>query len=228
MVWRGGERGRAEARLSRFGGALVLACCALLLWGCVPTRAAPSGPPTQADYDQFVQRAMDQYWRDTGLPDRLRPPDPTVEYLGTDDWTVVLSSCMVEKGFSDYADTGNGLVIGDFTADQEENIAWYLCQSTHQWNPADYSLLSSEQLEYLYDYNRSTLVPCLEAHGYDVEFAPTREEAGTYSGPYAAWSPYYSLGLTFDPTTDAADRRLLDTCAPFPVGEAFDPYRDMW
>jgi hypothetical protein len=209
--------------------AVAAAACALaMLTGCIPTRAVPTAAPSEADLQAFMQRQMDFAWLDTGLPDAQRPPNPAIVYIEMDEWATALSECMTERGYDTYvASTDGGLTLGEYLRDDQESLDWYLCQAMHQSNPAEFGLPSSDQLEYLYDYNLKVLVPCLEAHGESVDFAPTRDEAATVGSDYMGWNPYYFMQSPFHPDTSDRDRDIYESCPPYPVGEIFDGNRDI-
>jgi len=204
--------------------AIAAAAISLVLTGCVPTREIPSGEMSDEDTQLVLERNMNWFWEELQLDDAKRPPDPTVEYIAPDQWATVLSQCMTDRGFDDYVESGGGLQLGNYLADEEESIAWYLCQSTYQSDPREFGGFNTSQLEYLYDYNRDILVPCLEGHGINVDTAPPRSQAARIDGDSVGWSPYYFLRSTFDPLNDAQDRRIYEACPPFPPGEPFDGF----
>lgn len=175
----------------------------------------------------MLDRNRDIVWEAMGLADAKRPPDPDVEYIGDDEWGAALADCMTDRGFVGYVESGGGIQMGDYTGDEYEAIAWYLCQATYQYDPRVLGGINASQLDYMYEYNRDTLVPCLEGHGIDVEQAPPRDEATTIDSEFAGWNPYYYMADGFDPTTNKADRNIYESCPPFPRGEPFDSF-EIW
>ena len=79
---------------------------------------------------------------------------------------------------------------------------------------------SSEQIEYLYNYHRSWLVPCIESRGIAVDDAPTRAEFAANAGQ---WDPYTSVarddpGAAHDAVAycgiDPATQRFFEAITP--------------
>lgn len=200
----------------------------LLLTGCVPTREVPTSGPTDAELQKFLDQQVDFLWVNSGLPDEQRPANPEPTFIGAEDWAVSLATCMNDLGHDNYVAEDNGLSTSPAVGDAEESLDWFLCQATYQFDPAQYELWSGAQLDYLYDYNRSVLVPCLEAHGEAVTFAPTREQAATVGGEFSGWNPYFWNWENFSPKTSARDKHISESCPPFPAGEPFDEMREIW
>lgn len=201
--------------------AAVAAVC-LLMAGCVPVREVPAGGLSDDEVQLLLARNIDGVWMGMGLDDAKRPPDPAVVFIDQDQWAPSMASCMTDQGFTGYVGDESGLQVGNYVEREDESIAWYLCQATYQHDPNEYGGLNGRQLEYMYDYNRDILVPCLEAHGVDVGTPPDREAAVTVGGDSAGWNPYYSMFESFDPNTDAVDRLIYRDCRPYPKGEPFD------
>jgi len=224
----GGARGIHSALVGEGtmkGRILALVAAAMLLTGCVPTREIPTGGPTERELQAVIDRSIDFAWDDAGLPDELRPADPEIVLINMGEWADSLAECMTARGFEGYEASGGGLQIGECRDDQKEALNWYLCQATYQVDPSVYGLLGGATLDYLYDYNLTTLVPCLETHGVAVTFAPTRKEAASIIGEYSGWNPYYSMMQRFDPTVNERDRLVYEACPPFPPGKQFEGYR---
>lgn len=209
-------------RASSIGAVAVLGIACLLLAGCVPVREVPTGGLSDTEVRMLLDRSIDNIWSSMALDDAKRPPDPAIVFIDQDDWAPTMASCMTDQGFVGYVGDESGLQLGNYSEREAESIAWYLCQVTYQSDPNDYGGLNGRQLEYMYDYNRDVLVPCLEAHGVEVGTPPDREAAVTVGGDSAGWNPYYSMYDTFDPSASAADRMIYDDCRPYPKGKPFD------
>lgn len=205
----------------------ALAASALLVTGCVPTREIPPARPSESDLELYIQRDIDDQWEFLGLRDELRP-EIEVEIVSVEDWPRAVADCMNELGYDGYRAESGGFTSTGGLRDERESIAWYSCFAGHQFDRGESGMISSASLDYLYDYYVTTLVPCLQSHGISLHFVPTRSEAGTLTGDYAGWNPYYEISETFNPTTREWDRFVYDECPPFPKGEAFDPYREIW
>ena len=59
-----------------------------------------------------------------------------------------------------------------------------------------YEVLTDDQLNYIYDYYKKTLVPCMIMNGFTPTTAPTRTEFLALAGQ---WSPYYSVDVGLGP-----------------------------
>lgn len=214
--------------MARMAAAAAIAVAALLLTGCVPTREIPTAGPTEEEYDLWLGANADSYWAALGLDDDLRPPQPEYIFTEPEEWAVAIVRCMNTRGYENYVNDNNAVLSGEGPPSQQEQIDYFDCQTTYQVDPREYGFFGGEVLEYLYDYNRTMLVPCLEAHGIDVEIVPPREEAAVVGGDYQGWNPYYWMYERFDPINNARHKYIYESCPPFPAGEAFDPLRDIW
>jgi len=206
-------------------GASVL----LLLTGCVPTRELPPVTPTEAELEQWVTRSDGLLWETTGLDDSLRPASIEHQYVESSDWVQWLSICMFERGYNEYdVDKASRMFYSfDPAVEVVETIDWYECQVTYQVNPGEYGLMGGAMHDYLYRYNTSILVPCLEGKGVRVGYVPTLQEAG-FDGEYFNWNPYFWLRETFNPDVRKSDRLVYEACPPFPDDPVFDSMREIW
>jgi hypothetical protein len=208
--------------------ALAILAVALLLTGCVPTREIPTTEPTEEEYLLWLDGNADSAWNVLGLDDDLRPPKPEYVYTAPADWPATIVRCMNARGYENYVSDDFSVSPGSGLASEQEQIDFFDCQTTYQVDPRLYGIFGGEMLEYLYDYNRSVLVPCLEAHGVEVEIVPPREEAAVVGGDYQGWNPYYWMYDRFDPVNDARDRYIYESCPPYPKHEALDNMRQIW
>jgi hypothetical protein len=82
-----------------------------------------------------------------------------------------------------------------------------------QGTSVDESLLTIEERDYVYDYYRQWLAPCLTLAGYPIHGAPPRSKFIADWLKPGWWSPYDSI----DPVPGAADlARLKKKCSPLP------------
>lgn len=200
----------------------------LLLTGCVPTAPMPSMEPTDSEVEAWLTRQDDWLWDSTSIDDASRPR-PEHVLVESSEWMSLLSDCMTDRGYSAYdSDTTPQLTyVFDHSDDLQERIDWYECQVTYQIDPAEYGLVGGEMLDYLYRYNTTVLVPCLEAHGVSVVDVPTREQAGA-GGEFEGWNPYHWMRHLFDPKANPDDRLVYESCPAFPHGSQFDEWRNIW
>lgn len=193
----------------------ILAAAALLLSGC---SAVPAPQPgfTADELADVHEHVLDLRWSWTQLPDERRPPDPEVQVVSDEEWAPFLARCMNEAGFDNYEAVGNGLLIDDVPADEQDAsaLAFFICESSIRIEGSDRFLLNPQQLDYIYDYYVQMLVPCLALRDVELQDVPTRAEfvdlLGTWN-PYWAFSPGSHSRLTNDET-------LFDECPSQPPG----------
>ena len=163
-------------------------------------------------------------WRETKLDDATRPSTSTGSALSQFAAGHAFSSCMQSLGWPDYFshDTGYGYRALQLATSDEERLDWYECFAA---NPVDgeFGFRSIAQYDYVYDYYRDSLIPCLRSHGYPLVRAPDRVQFRTtwfeWSDPLApyVWNPYYELSgyRSSDPLP------VLLICPPSPRGQDF-------
>ena len=208
---------------------LAVLAVLLLLAGCVPTREIPQAEATDAEIESYMSSVDDSLWATAQLADRFRPPIVEHVVINQGEWVSSLAGCMNYLGYAEYDDelAGSLAYVFNLSDPVAERVDWYLCQATYQVDPRDYGLMGGEMLDFLYRYNTSVLVPCLEGHGVHVANVPSREEAGL-GGPFQGWNPYYRLYQSFDPKNSARDRHVFESCPAFPEAEQFDAMRPVW
>lgn len=171
---------------------------ALLLSGCVPIAQPPAGPD-DSEMAAINERMLDATWRITGLTGG----PPAVEAgpaTGANEWGQVVFSCMQQAGFTiqgfEYSLEGGaalGATSGDAVNDSPTQRAFYVCVAENPYaSDRRDEVLSNEQLDYIYDYYLSWVVPCMVMNGFTPSSAPSREEFHTVAGQ---WSPYYSVDV---------------------------------
>lgn len=198
---------------------LVVVVAALLLSGCSVV-SAPQPGLTADERDDVHRWLLDVRWRQTGLRDELRPPDPESHVVAADQWAQALVECMNAAGFDNYSAAGGGFGATEVvqTADemQANTVAMYLCQggiSVEEW---DQSWFNPEQVDYLYDYYQQMLLPCLALHGLEVLDVPNRE---SFVARYGSWNPYFSLTAESESAL-RADQEVFTECRSMPPGMA--------
>ena len=170
--------------------AVAVVGAALLLAGCT---AAPMAEPLTgltADEEVLYAQSFALQWSGIEVPDA--PEVPVVAYVPSAGWGTVVAGCMNAAGYEQYAATRSGMSYPSRESDAE-TLALYTCIGQYPVQ-ADFSAYANKaQLEYLYDYFRNSLVPCLAARGYIVPgTAPSREEF-TELTVQPRWNPYNAL-----------------------------------
>lgn len=198
------------------------------LSACVTPREPPPGP-TESETAARNQQRADQAWANTGLEGTVdRPSAPVSSAPASFD---ELAECLDSSGLTDWG-VGDGSDGPEFSLGgagqnaQQQKLAFYVCFASH---PADVMFgevrLSDAQLDYLYDYYRSWVMPCLALDSVVPTRVPTRSEftSRTWSG----WNPYdYSELPYFEQEYVDAIQRCgpiyadLDVVDPFHRGEA--------
>lgn len=180
------------ARVTFIGLAAVLA---LGLSACVTPRDPPPGP-TESETTARTLARIEQAWANTGLESTTeRPATAQVSVPVTFD---ELAACIAEAGISGWG-LGDGPDGPTFFPEGEgegkvsdQQLAFYTCFALH---PTDVVmggvLLSDDQLDYLYDYYRSWVIPCLALNSIEVTAVPTRLQF--HQPHWAGWNPYMSI-----------------------------------
>ena len=171
---------------------------ALGLAGCA---TVPPGEPTDEDVQRYYGVMLDKTWIGTGLSGVMdRPKVSASAPVSLNEWTQALALCMDAKDFQLLAFGGNpdsGYTLGDAVplnppqTASDGQLAFYMCLAANP--PAeieDGHFLSLAQLNYVYDYYVSWIVPCLAQNGWALHNAPSRNEFIELEG---AWSPYESI-----------------------------------
>jgi len=191
--------------------AAALVAAAFVLVGCA---AVPPPGPTDADAVDYRQRILERSWQNTGLAGEAPQIDATV--APTYDLAMqAVSTCVssaVSGGFSWGFGPADGFELmgasGGDLDDPAVQRAFYLCVAATTYPPDLSDVLTSAQLDYIYDYLAEWLVPCIITEGYRIEAVPTRDE---FHDLYGQWSPYASV----TPSVPQRDyERLAAACGP--------------
>jgi hypothetical protein len=178
--------------------------------GCSATRRLPDGP-SEAEVRAAVKERIDRQWMLSGLDGvRPRPLIAVQKVQQSGQWNPELGVCLREAGIRDWGYSPHeGLRIQNAVANPEQQMMMYICFARY---PA-VDVLSTDQIDYIYDYFVRWLVPCLELHGYQVGDAPTRAifAARAVAGD-GLWNPYHAL--TRFPGSPEEQSRLLEECQP--------------
>lgn len=193
----------------------ALVACVLLLSGCVPVRPVP-GPMSVAERDAYLDRQEDMAWAGA-LPPGAERPEITRRVVTGQEWGPLFVDCMVDAGFDVYSlDPGGYAVASDEPVSYTDalRLAEVTCQTSFVVDPRDYGLLSEAQVDYLYDYYKNTLVPCLQLAGERIVQPPNHEQFR--ANPW--WNPYVAR-YYLDYGTPLPSPELLRRCPPQPPGD---------
>lgn len=171
------------------GRALAALLVLLALTGCVQATHPPSSGFTD---EQSMARALE--YADALYPDGL-PDGYTVTIVEPQDLGDAIVGCLAERGFDNYSAIGDGVLWeGNDAVSEAEGQAWNLCSTVWQADPADTGALNEQQLGYLYDYYRESVVPCLAMAGITLPDPPTRAQFIASGG---IWQPVLPQSETY-------------------------------
>jgi hypothetical protein len=211
--------------MMRAAGAVAMV---LALAGCATVTAPPAGL-TAAEIDEIRRSNLNRAWAETGLYPDERPAAPIPITLPPGDQAAAFTTCMNNAGFDNYRFTqrADGSIMMSVTIGEEsegERLTRYICQASFEREGQYDQALNDPQLDYLYDYHRDVLVPCLEQRGFEVENPPTRGEFHSF---YGSWHPYYALSED-DGERLRATPDLLWRCPPMPPGIPDPGFAAIW
>lgn len=168
--------------------ALSISLC-LALVGCTTPRVPPPSAVVP-DVAEVTEQRVAQVWERTGLEGTVERPD--VQPSANRSFAA-LSACIDDAGITEWMMTdgpdGPGFQTTGAANTAEVQLAMYECFARHPTETLGRGVsLTTEQLDYLYDYYRSWVIPCLALDEITVLGAPTRDEFHTPL--YEGWSPY--------------------------------------
>jgi len=185
---------------------LVIAFVLLLLSGCAAAPAsAPAAtpipaptPPVLSDTDRQTLAEKAQTTLRADLVSTYPGVDvPTVtreRFLRLNETAPVISACMTAEGFPSYATLDEGVAgYGLPGQEQAKAIATYVCGTRFPLDPKYSVPLNESQITYLYEYQTTVLVPCLDFNHIRVDPEPTLQEfieSYHVDGATAVWQPY--------------------------------------
>lgn len=181
--------------------ALAVIAATLALAGCT---AAPVAEPLSGlsdDEELLYAQSFALEWAGIEVPNA--PEVDVVAYVPPAGWGTVVAGCMNAEGYLDYSATTYGMTYPSRESDAE-SLALYTCIGRYPVRGDFSSYANEQQLEYLYDYFRDSLIPCLAGEGYLVPgTAPTRETFTEFT-VLPRWNPYNAL--TERPPTEVRER----------------------
>jgi hypothetical protein len=192
----------------------ALAGCAAAI---LPADDAPSARPSPSpSFTLTLDDQLDQEWDfvTQRFPSAVRPEVEFARYIDQSEWPPAIADCLVGQGFADVkAMPDGGIESGPVPPAQAEAyaVAMYVCSAQYPMDPKYLAPMTDDRIGALYDYYVDEMVPCLEAEGYAVPPAPSRE---TYIDTYltGGWTPYDGVA----PSSNAEWYRINDVCPQFP------------
>lgn len=136
-----------------------------------------------------------------------------VQWVPAEDFAAAQAVCLQGEGWDVVYDAEvDAVVANGVTASQQAayELSQWMCQARFSADPRAWVPLSEKQLGMVYDYYASTLVPCLESHGYAAPPLPTREVFVSEYGKPTMWHPSAFLS--------AEDRATLESACPLSPG----------
>lgn len=174
---------------------------------------------TEQEAAEGYEQLLAESWLLSGLADSVeRPVTITESALPTAEWNEALLECMQDAGYEGFAIAywqGSGYRVEpgpeQVSADVEPatQLAFYLCLSKHSFDTSESPLLTTAQLDYIYDYYASWFVPCLAHSGFPLRATLTREQ---YLAVGGAWSPIVEVDALVQGQIEYDD--LVALCGP--------------
>ena len=214
--------------MARFAAALVV--CSMALTGCGAASIPPPDPTEsqiRAAMTTFVEKQVETHsagnpavWEGVRFRNFIKPDESARVYKGCVSRYGATTITVGEDGSMSWAG-----------ADADEFAMNVMNACILQYPPIVLQSLvhTNEQLEYLYTYITSFLVPCLRSDGYGFDAPPSREEfIETAQRDLWMWSPYATLT---EPSTEQwsgyrsdseaftlGKERIEKQCPQFPAG----------
>lgn len=187
----------------------------LVLTACLAMTGCSTAADDPADVRLRLLHSLDTAFN-PGPGGIDRPASGAVRFALPNGWAFLVVRCMNdagspdvdfdrEKGFVNVAETGDGA------------LAWYDCTRALPEFDTVFAEFDDAELDALYDYYVTQLVPCLGAAGATVSEVPGRADfAAGGEGQPGWWNPYLGVAT---PASIADVDLLFAECAPYPVTE---------
>ena len=173
-----------------------------------------------ADVELRVMQHLDDSWRPIDKSN-TRPASRPVRFSLPNGWGYLMRQCMVNSGYEAYTyDTIDGFTNGLNRVNYfgREGLAWYKCHQDLPEYFIVFTKLEQPQLDELYHYYTTWLVPCLEAAGAAIAEVPSREEfVDGGEGQPGWWNPYLSASR---PASISVVDEQFEKCEPYPQTRA--------
>ena len=193
---------------------VALVC--VLLTGCTSGRDIPPGP-TPEEVQLIIDEQNASWWSQM-FPEEPQPVVEPLEYIEPESSYFQSQKCIIEaniQGVRQTAEGGLSFASDDKTVQDAFNRAMYVCTLSYPIDVSQPELLgylSAEQLDYLDDYYRERLAPCLRLLGYTVPDPSPRDDIQSS----ISYMPYWTM--TPQPTTEAEWSMIDLWCQPAPFG----------
>jgi len=184
-------------------GAAAALCLAVALSGCAAAPAPPPPPdPTDSEIDRImVARVESMAASDTEAYPEVWSAITFGRFITHEEAPAVLGECMGAFGVTTVQiGTTGSMSWTDSAGDGFVETVISACQFAYPFDSSREFVHSDAQLEYLYNYVTTFLVPCLSAAGYASEKPPTRRAFMDMAHrDLWAWSPYNSIDFSRTP-----------------------------
>ncbi len=179
----------------------------------------PTAPKADAETArQMISDLNDDAWNQLleMFPDAKRPDVEQIRVVSASEWAEVISQCVEEEGFPASVRADGGISFGSIPDGQAEaqNLAMYTCRVKYPVDPSYNLPLTEGEASFLYGYYRDTLVPCLSAHGYELEVPSESVFDDKIKTGGGLWSPYQDLANISSEAFQAIDA----ACPQVPPG----------
>lgn len=203
--------------MTRLSVIVALGASVALLAGCAPAPELPAAL-TQAEIKERIAEHNALWW-ESMFPGQRQPDVDPIEYVSPTVAVRKTEECMHNADIEGllFGPDGSWIYLGDDPGGNEQvNRVYFICSLEYPIALDQAGLLSDEQLEWIYDYNKQRLVPCLQLLGYTVPNRTTDFAPGTND----YWIPYYDIY----PQPSADEWARIDLrCPPSPVGPLYRP-----
>ena len=205
--------------MTRASVAVALAASLALLAGCTPAPQLPA-PITPAEAKERIAE-QNRGWWESMFPDEPMPVVEPVAYLNIDDPGTAANDCLRDAGIDGLVFGTDGswsIANGSASTMEEVSRAQFICAMKYPYDfsdPAALGMLSDDELAWIWKYNQTRLVPCLQLLGFTV----INRTGGYAEGSY--WIPYYEMAPI--PRSNEEWERIDLRCPPSPVGPLFRP-----
>jgi hypothetical protein len=203
---------------------LVMVAAATLLAGCSAVTLPP--PPTDAEISLIEAKSSAEWWNSM-FPNESTMYVPVERRVSPQEQATVVTACMRSQDIEGirFFEGGGWAFEGDDreTFDAFQRVQW-TCYQQYPLALTDdirSRYLSDAQLEYMFEYFSTRLVPCLRLAGFDVNPMPSRDTFMAESNSTPMWNPYFEL--TPMPNQAGQWAPIQAKCPPPPMAPGLIP-----
>lgn len=200
---------------------LAVAASVLLLAGCATAPPMPA-PMTQAEAEELVDASNLMRWNQM-FPGELMPQIEPVKTLEAGaSWTEItdcLRATNIEGVTFNSDGSSNRTVASTPEREHAVNVAQFVCQLKYPVDlsdPAKLGFFTDDELKWIWNYNRTRLIPCLQQLGFSIPSSFLDEYvdgSSAYSVPYFDMTPV--------PASEEEWARIDLRCPPSPIAMPF-------